>query len=556
MRRGNLVLAGVALAVGILSFALVRGLRRIASAHPEPGATAGSAPDSPVVTLESARENPSAPQEPALPPTESGDRSGPPSPVLHEPCPVQGILWGFLLDPDGEPIEEAWLSFQHGSGEQHNLQPDDRGAYSIAGLAPGTWWASAGSTDYRRQEECLEIPPAPAPVRKDFVLRAYPRIDVQLVAPDGRPFFEAAKGSKVGAFDLVPVATREPPGERFYAVRGSKNNPFGVGQFWQNGTGQVSLPQGFWGSVFLEIDPPVHASLVLHHAVLETRRVETCPAVVTFTVDPATLESQLSALRLRIVDSTTGGPLSGARVTLMESRMFGEHSSDAGGEITLDSLLPGRDELRVMAEGHAWHRAKIELEPGLTTDLGELALEPEVPVSGTVSGPDGEPLEAQFKIGRLRDEGTLDLDQSWYQSSDATGRFELSGLAAARFVLQVDVQHSSPRYLPHAELLSENVIVDTRLGPIADLEIHLPRPSQVTVRWKEGTRKDLALRFLDERGLPRQWGRFYSAAPQSYALPRGRWKIEVVDSEERVVSERTFTLAGEPMALVLGDDAR
>src|SRR6185436_9650646 len=129
----------------------------------------------------------------------------------------------------------------------------------------------------------------------------------------------------------------------------------------------------------------------------------------------------------------------------------------------------------------------------------------------------------------------------------------LRGLPAARHVLQVNVQTSSPRYRPNASFVSENVVVDTHPGPVEDLAIHLAAASRVAVRWAGADRESLRLRFLDGRGLLREWGGFYSAAPQRFALPPGRWRLEVVDPSKHVVAEQTFTLAETPLELVLGE---
>jgi hypothetical protein len=76
------------------------------------------------------------------------------------------------------------------------------------------------------------------------------------------------------------------------------------------------------------------------------------------------------------------------------------------------------------------------------------------------------------------------------------------------------------------------------------------------VRWAGAERESLGLRFLDERGLLREWGRFYTLAPQRFALPPGRWRLEVVDRSKHVVAEQTFTLADTPLELVLGEPPR
>ncbi len=551
MTRQALGLGLAALAIAVSAFALVRGLRRSARAEPPPSASTALAPsragplDAPAGALTIAAPPSGSPgSDPA--------RSDSPAP---ERDPVPGVVWGFVLDPRGQPLEQAWLSFQDTLGERHRVWIDARGAYSIAGLAAGTWWALAGSIGHRALDEEFEVPTEQAPLRKDFVLEPLPRIDVRLVAPDGRPFGEVLEESGVHWFDLVPVATREDPGERFYEVEGSRNSAVGVGQFCENGAGGVRLPEGFLGSIFLEVDPPVFASLALQHLVLETERVESCPAAVAFTVDPAVLASSAASLRLQVVSAATGAPIAGALVHLDDLELQ-RLASDAAGQVALDPLRPGRVELCVMAEGFATHRAGIELQPGSANDLGEVALEPEVLVSGTVSGPDGEPLEADFTVGRLLADGTLDLDPLWTRSSDATGVFELSGLPAGRHVLQAEVQHGSPRFAANATLLSHNVIVDTRSGPASDLVVPLARAAPLTARWETGARRDLLLRFVDPLGLPRQWSRFHTAAPQRIALPPGTWKAEVLDPAGRVIAARTFTLGSEPVALVLGPDER
>ena len=87
------------------------------------------------------------------------------------------------------------------------------------------------------------------------MLRPEQRITVRLLTSTGEPTLEAFKTAY--RYDAVPVATREDPGDTFMEVRGSLNNQFGIGSYWESGWADVSNQGvGMIGIVTLHEDAP------------------------------------------------------------------------------------------------------------------------------------------------------------------------------------------------------------------------------------------------------------------------------------------------------------
>ena len=88
------------------------------------------------------------------------------------------------------------------------------------------------------------------------------------------------------------------------------------------------------------------------------------PSVVAFRVDPGA-----SAVRGRLVDSFTGQPLAGARVTLNGTQLFTE--TDADGNFVLEGAPPGDGVLVITSQNYEVVRADVAIVANQAVDLGD-----------------------------------------------------------------------------------------------------------------------------------------------------------------------------------------
>lgn len=472
--------------------------------------------------------------------------------------PVGCVVWGYLLEAEGKtPIpasDSPSVMFTDDLGNRQFARAGGDGAWSMTGLATGHWYLYASAQERKPQELVLDLRRDQPRVRQDFHLRPQPTVKVRLLAPDGRPFWEALTSEQSGqlALQTLAVATREPPGEQFTEVRGSLNNPFGVGQWWQNGMMGVQLPGEFWGVVRLDEDPPVWLSLVVYHDVVETQRIEPHQDAATFTLDPATLAERFGGVELQVVDER-GDPLSGAGVGLRPKGGFERPTlADDEGRVRIEGRPSGLYDLSVQAEGKATLTREINVPRARVTDLGTVSLSDAVALRGHVLDADGNGSEAELSVYPLPAPGTAPALQYIRYGSRADGTLEIAGLGPGRWLLQAKDRQRGRVDGHAAEQMSPNVIVDTRNGPVEDLVVRLQRTSCVVARWNGELPAGLRIRFLDVDGQWRQTGAFFSSAPTRVDLLPGSWRVVATDSGSAVLDERTFTLGEDDLVLDLG----
>jgi carboxypeptidase family protein len=464
------------------------------------------------------------------------------------------LVFGSLLGASGEPIRGAWsagVSLVDRRGRRRHADAKQEGAYALHALPFGTYSITASAEGYRPEEARLDLRPEQPVVRKDFTLREAVVLKVKVVTPDGRSLDEALQERQpLGAppLTIVPVATREPPGDRFFEVTGSLNNPFGVGSFWNYGPRVQKLPPGYLGVLILTGDLPVHVSLVLYHVVLETKRIEPGTDEVVFVVSPEALEANLASIRLKVVEAESGGPIAGARVALQGSNFIdGGVRTDETGAARMEGRQPGRFELEVHAEGRAVLRRNILAEPGRATDLGTIPLEREVVVQGRFLDAEGKGVAVQFALADVDPAGgTGNPESHAFQRSDGEGRFTVKGLGRREYLLRTRNHDAvDDQDLDGTTWVSGSVLVDARGGPILGLEVRLKRAALLVLRAGEGNVGRRGFRVLDERGLPVVAGRLYGSAPRPLKLPPGGYRVALTDAQGTEIAARSLTLGPE-----------
>ena len=158
----------------------------------------------------------------------------------------------------------------------------------------------------------------------------------------------------------------------------------------------------------------------------------------------------------RVADEA-GGPIEGAKVATRYPGPLGrgmgslkKTETDAEGRFTLPNVMPGRVELRVSKDGFVPYGERLaeEVVDGQTFEVAQITLSKGGVVTGRVTFPDGEPAPDVFvrasidlvALGGLAMAGgAVDTSHGASGTTDADGRFELSGLKESVFVVRASL---------------------------------------------------------------------------------------------------------------------
>lgn len=434
--------------------------------------------------------------------------------------PLGGLVFGRVLDEDGDPIEgDAYVTFYDPDGERLQVKADAQGRYSMSGLGAGRWRLIGSAWRHWRTGEYVDLASGQDPLRQDFRLERAPVVQVRVTGPDGAPIHEALREAGLSSSELLPVATAEAPGAVFSEVVGSYNNGFGVGSFWQSGFNGERLPPEYLGVLVLNQELPAHVSLVNYHGVLATQFVAAGADEAAFVLDPETLRSSLAGLRVCLVDAGSGDPLQG-NIDLNDQRSWGPGVSlDDAGAALFEGKPPGRYTLSFRAPGLERVQEAVELQAGHILDLGTLALEPGRTLVARVLDPEGQPATVAFELGeQTGDPRAVRFDWTHEYSSDG-GELRIEGLSAGDFVLR-SAGDEDDRFAAHT------VEFSTRAGSVEDLVIRLVPAVRLSVQPSDIRLDEECWRFrlFDDAGhcvssgLVSIWGRHLSLVPGDYEL--------------------------------------
>jgi hypothetical protein len=471
------------------------------------------------------------------------------------PTPTTGgSLSVRLLDPSGAPIlgEQAAVSLIDAYGHyRQSSHASKTSRHEIQGLAFGPYTLVADAEGYLRLEERVDLGADRADVRKDITLTPHPRIRVRVITPDGLGLREAlaAESLEARGLFLVPVATRELPGETMEEIQGSVNNRFGVGRFTPNAPG---LTREHIGVILLHGELPVHVSLVHYQHVLQTVEVQPGGDEATFVLSVEALLASTATICLRLEEEPSGRAISNAGVLV---RGLASSSLNPGpdGMFTARGIPPGRYRLLIVSRTHSQRTLSFVAKPGLN-DLGVVRLEEALSMIVRVVDEEGTPRRANFFL-RVLDPETrrvVDPEEELMHGHEETGVLELTQLGRELYCLQV--APSKPRNEEAGvdwTWVSENVILDTRNGPIADREVVLRRPASLVLRTDDPDPHAWTIQIYDEQDLWVKASRLDDRLPKSVDLAPGTYRVAVCDLERRELSSRFVTLGKEPVVLEL-----
>ena len=132
------------------------------------------------------------------------------------------------------------------------------------------------------------------------------------------------------------------------------------------------------------------------------------------------------------------------------------------------------------------------------------------------------------------------------------GSFEIRGLGREQYVIRT-TNHDAvcTREWERLPWVSGNVLVDTRAGSIAGLEVRLRAASKLALHFTGQPADGMRSHVADERGLELGAGSLDGPEPRPFPCRQGNYSVALLDAGGTVLSERSVTLGSETVELNL-----
>lgn len=383
------------------------------------------------------------------------------------------VLVGRVLDPDGVPVPRCSVGIRPAgtaSWRQDSIEPEL--GFAFPGLAPGDCEIRLRADGFRETTETIRIEPVPL-MRRDLTMRRALVLPVAVVTPDGEQLGSALAKQGLWMLELACVVTHDEPPNAFPETELRSVDRLGLGR-WRSRFARDGLPDRYSGVLEIDDPLPLWVSLVCRHVVVQEQLVPPGAEELVFTLAVDELRRSLGSVRMRVLASETGAPLTGASVSISD-RQSGGRGQQVGddGTATVADVPPGVSEVVVRAADREVFHRFVRVAPGADLDLGDLRVDPVATIGGTVLGPDGRPAaEVSFSWSRLdRLAPGMPLRNGMSASSDTEGRFSLWGCGRGRYVVTATKRGVG----------ESCAVVDTSGGAVADLQLRLAPTTALTI---------------------------------------------------------------------------
>jgi hypothetical protein len=435
-------------------------------------------------------------------------------------------------------------------GHRETASVDEQGNYTIGALTPGSWIVLANALGYVGAEQRITIDEKQLRWQIDFQLVPKAQVVVELVLRGARsigstPERDEALGLRLYSQADVLLARSQPT---------SSTPPFfPSGALQQERSFHTRAPRGAdWilreRFEFAE-DPPRFASLALGNRIVETKAVAGGDQPVVFELDAQAFAQGFASLDALVVDAVTRAPVPGAelRVRLPEAIAIDDDSevqalentlahgvSDEHGKVAMPYLRPGHFEVEVYAPEHERRVVGAELRAGQVTDLGTLALDGPVLISGTlaIEGDESAALVVECVPQGTGSASGLSVVRA-PRSDD--GSFELRGVGRGRYLVRVG---------PTTGWAATPVEVDTSAGSQRDVRLRAQRGTDVTFELA-GPLAGLDVSVQDERGRCLIENLQAVRSGRTQALLPGKYTVFARSGDVTVVEQR-FEVGAQP----------
>jgi hypothetical protein len=450
--------------------------------------------------------------------------------VLAEP--VLPGLSGRILELEGGALEGAEVILVDAWARNRDVSVVG-GEYSAGELESGHYWLTARADGKRASFGEVELVEG-RPERLDLVLAPRVALEVRVLGPDGRPYFEDVDSE--GPLGLWAVALpRRLEAWRFELA---------PGEWTHQDAGEFSPyternEEGALGVLELAGDLPIHVGLCRGERVLACESVPVGAREVLLRLD--TIEPlALARLVVRVLDSA-GKPVADASVLLSSSAGEITHIEAAvEGQATFENQSPGRAQLMVFSDTHGHEVREVLLLPGENEVLVHLGLARRI--QGRILGRDPEiDLHTALTLGRLESPAGLPRwEDSIAYGVREDGSFDLE-VAPGLYALRV----SGGRPVPIA-------LVDLREKSFTDLELATRDHGEVVVQRQRGEWRGVRYEIREESGLVSEHGRLYGPEPVRFALAQGGHRLRCIDALGSVLHDAPFQVGAEPSVVRVG----
>lgn len=450
--------------------------------------------------------------------------------------PIGVLLTGNVTFRDGSAVTDPSVYVKQ--DDAGHSASTNNGCYAILGLAPGTWTATVRAEGAIDVEQTFEITDD-AEQRHDFVLeRSYP-VRVFCTTPDGKDFTKALREAGTFVFDLHVIGQREPFPDRLA--------PTDYGIVWagdakwegrMNGRGKQKPADDAAGTLHLAAPPPAHAALMLRHVVIQQQRIEAGQKEVRFVVDPATWQSKLGTVTLRVVDADSRAPLTEAQVSLNSSSTGGGgQKCDAEGRVVLKGAQPGLLFVEIRAKDHEQYQSTIRIEPGQSLDLGDVAVGPTAELTGRVEDENGRPVPtANVTWTELKwRTGPTEFVTNRSTQIEADGTFKLWGTGRGKIAVQARTKEGAVACAVFDNPSPTPAVLRMVRGAKVEVTRNVDPTRAFTITFFDAQRQPVDARTLESR-----WPRI------PFVLPPGSYGFEVHDEADRLVQSGSVTLGATP----------
>ncbi len=423
------------------------------------------------------------------------------------------------------------------------------GTFAFEDMTPGRIQVTCKARDFRSEQRTFTLVAGETEHREDFELDPVWKLDVRVVLSDRR-VLAPTESRAVLKNDLHLRVTKDPPPERWSRSWMEAHRAQGV---VDSSLGDAS--QGTFAVLKIQIEPPIHLSADLAGYVVASARIESQVDAITLELPMERVLALGSSFACRVVDHDTGAPIPGARARMLPVLSGVDLSlvADATGEIRGD--VPASEyllDVHDASRSTPWQA--VELLPGKLTDLGTLALDPNLALDVRFVDATGRPVAADAAIsptshGQL--EWTVYSGQRHLRAGP-DGRCRVENLARSEYVLRylrVGVIKDSEGDVDAA--LRTGVrprVVDLRRGAIPELVVALEPTQMIYLGTKPEAVKDSAYWIQTSDGALCTFGLLDDRLRHGVRLVPGAYRVLVGPDLEHA-REIPFTLGNAPMTI-------
>ncbi len=413
---------------------------------------------------------------PAAPTGRNANRSSEPSPAL---------VFGEVVGPSGDPVRGAYLTLERGLEVLKARSDPEDGSWALPSVPGGSWSVIVFEAGHRPWYGDIEVD-GPAPQELSVTLIPKTLVPIRFMQPDGTALIGEVGQSPRQLQSIphpIPLEDRQgppAPGERsdplrrfgmipppvlYPSVVVTATEPPSVlsdapaGRLWRYGGGAwrergnthgaraLAIPQDCQGELEIQCDLPAWVSLVYGNIVLESKLIETAPAMMEFAIDQERLRSEHRCVRFATHDAVTGENVSEAflaghasiRVDNVTPTWVGLENH----QVTIYEVPPGAHVIHVGQLRGAYEQVALasHVLPGVDAGLAPVTLRSVKPFQVTVRDEAGAPVQAFVRAHRAEGAAaTAPEFWSGHASTDAAGVAAVESVAEGLVSIRVDVR--------------------------------------------------------------------------------------------------------------------